>query len=415
MNRSLVDISPTIVASPAGSRLIPPRLDAGRRRNGASRQHVVTVVGTRPEAIKMAPVIGALKHSPDRFRSTVVSTGQHRDMLTQVLSMFDIRPEVDLELMVHNQSLGDFAARSLAALSGALAELAPDVLLVQGDTTTVASAAMAASYAGIRVAHVEAGLRSHDKGNPFPEEINRRVVGSIADIHFAPTQGARMNLIREGVPSSTIFVTGNTIVDALQSISLDGEFINEDLNRINFFGKRVLLVTSHRRENQGAPLRGICKALRTIVEENENVEIVFPVHLNPNVRAVVRRELLGVAGIHLTDPLEYRDLLKVMQLSYSILTDSGGIQEEAPSFSKPILILRETTERPEIVASGAGQLVGTVPGRIIEACNALLRRPALDAAAGAAKNPFGDGFAAARIVNILAATCAQPRAVRYAS
>jgi UDP-N-acetylglucosamine 2-epimerase (non-hydrolysing) len=293
----------------------------------------------------------------------------------------------------------------MTALGHVWDRLAPAFVLVQGDTATVAAAALAASYRGIRVGHVEAGLRTYDKRNPFPEEINRRLVGTVADLHFAPTPGARENLLREGVPPETVFVTGNTVVDALRAASLDGPFDAAYLNRIDFAGRRVLLATAHRRENHGGPLRAICQALREVTAAAPGTEVVFPVHPNPNVRSLVYRALGGVPGIHLVEPVGYRDMLRLIERCYLILTDSGGIQEEAASFGKPVLILRQTTERPEVIEAGVGRLVGTDARRIVAECRRLLDDDAY-AAMRAAENPFGDGLAARRIVDVLAASLA---------
>jgi len=366
------------------------------------RHRVLAIVGTRPEGIKMAPVVCELNRRADRFDTVLVGTGQHREMLGQVLAAFGLRPAIDLELMQHDQSLGEFASRSLRAVSRLLADLKPAAILVQGDTTTVMTAALAAFYGRVRVGHVEAGLRSFDRFNPFPEEINRRIAGAVADWHFAPTDRARQNLLREGVPEGSIFVTGNTIVDALQSIRLDGGFEDRNLDAVDFEQHRVLLVTAHRRENHGPPLVAICEALKVLALGHKDVEIVYPVHLNPNVRGPVRAILGSTPRVHLVDPVSYGDLLRLMRRCFLILTASGGTQEEAPSFQKPVLILREVTERPEVVEVGAGKIVGTDTGRIIEETSRLLEDPSQYAAMSSAANPFGDGRAARRIVDILA-------------
>jgi UDP-N-acetylglucosamine 2-epimerase (non-hydrolysing) len=366
------------------------------------RVRVLAIVGTRPEGIKMAPVVCELNRHPDRFDTVLVGTGQHRDMLGQVLAAFGLRPSIDLELMQHDQGLGEFASRSLRAVSKLLADLKPAAILVQGDTTTVMTASLAAFYARVRVGHVEAGLRSFDRFNPFPEEINRRIAGAVADWHFAPTDRARQNLLREGVPDGNVFVTGNTIVDALRSIRLDGGFEDRALDAVDFERHRVLLVTAHRRENHGPPLVAICEALKRLAQRFRDVEVVYPVHLNPNVRGPVREILGSMERVHLVDPVSYGDLLRLMRRCYLILTDSGGIQEEAPSFHKPVLILREVTERPEVVEVGAGKIVGTDAGRIVEEAARLLDQQAAYAAMSSVANPFGDGRAAERIVDILA-------------
>jgi UDP-N-acetylglucosamine 2-epimerase (non-hydrolysing) len=366
-----------------------------------SRRKIVTILGTRPEVIKMAPVIRELQGRRSAFDHTIVATAQHRQMLDQVLEVFAIKPDIDLGLMQQNQDLAEFASRSLLSLSNLFSELRPDAILVQGDTTTVATAALAAFYKNVRVGHVEAGLRSFDRHQPFPEEINRRLAGCLADMHFAPTARAGLNLLREGVPDESIFVTGNTIVDALNSISLDTDFDDPRLASLNQSSSRVLLVTAHRRENHGEPLHSICRALRSLASAFEDIEIVYPVHLNPSVVSVVQEELGGIGRVHLVDPVSYPDLLRLMKRCYLILTDSGGIQEEAPSFRKPVLVLREVTERPELIEAKAGKIVGTDTDTIVHAASRLLNEPLEYAQMTASDNPFGDGRAAERIVEIL--------------
>lgn len=367
-----------------------------------ARHKILSIVGTRPEVIKMAPVIRELDRRSHLFEHTLVTTAQHREMVDQVFSVFDLKPVIDLDLMQHDQGLADFASRSLSSLSDLITRVKPEVILIQGDTTTVMTAALAAFYQGVHVGHVEAGLRSFDRRNPFPEEINRRVAGCLADFHFAPTERARRNLLQEGVPKDNIFVTGNTIVDALKSIPLEGRFDDPQLEKIDFRTRRLLLVTAHRRENHGAPLLSICQALKMLAENTDDLEIVYPVHPNPNVGPIVRNELGSTRGIHLVDPVSYTDLLRLMQRCYLILTDSGGIQEEAPSFHKPVLVLREVTERPEVIEAKAGKIVGTNSLRIVEETARLLTDPAEYKVMSKAENPFGDGHAAERIVDILA-------------
>lgn len=362
---------------------------------------IVTIVGTRPEVIKMAPVVREIERRKSEFDHHLVTTSQHRQMLLTALAMFGMKPDIDLELMQENQTLGSFASRSLAALSNLFAELRPDLILVQGDTTTVMTAALAAFYLGVRVGHVEAGLRSFERRNPFPEEINRRIAGCVTDLHFAPTARARENLLREGVSSEDVFITGNTIVDALQSISTDNGFENQLLRTTNFDSKRIVLVTAHRRENHGPNLQSICAALKTLVHRFDDLEIIFPVHLNPNVRGMVHEELGQTRGIHLTEPISYSDLLAVMSRCYLILTDSGGIQEEAVSFHKPVLVLREVTERPEVVEVGAGKIIGTKTDSIVGEVSDLLINQERYQQMSTATNPFGDGHAAERIVEIV--------------
>jgi UDP-N-acetylglucosamine 2-epimerase (non-hydrolysing) len=366
------------------------------------RIKIFSIVGTRPEVIKMAPVVRVLGSDPDRFEPYVVATAQHRQMLDQVLSTFGIEPDFDLGLMQHDQSLAGFASRSLPALSDLFAREKPDCILIQGDTTTSMTAALAGFYNGIKVGHVEAGLRSFDRLNPFPEELNRHIAGCLADIHFAPTGLARQNLLREGVREEDVFVTGNTIVDALLSIPLDGPFDNSQLSKVDFAGRRIILLTAHRRENHGAALQSICRAMKELVSKFDDLAVIFPVHLNPNVRGPVYEELENVPGITLIDPVSYGDLLKLMRSSYLILTDSGGIQEEAPSFHKPVLVLRELTERPEVVDAGAGKIIGTDSARVVKEASSLLNSPLEYRKMSEVQNPFGDGHAAERIVEIIA-------------
>ncbi|MGI9065026.1 MAG: non-hydrolyzing UDP-N-acetylglucosamine 2-epimerase [Pyrinomonadaceae bacterium] len=367
-----------------------------------NQTRVATIVGTRPEVIKMAPVVLELERRRSEFDHVLVTTSQHREMLFPALAMFGMKPDVDLDLMQENQTLGSFASRSLSALSNLFAELKPHMILIQGDTTTVMTAALAAFYLGVGVGHVEAGLRSFQSRNPFPEEINRRIAGCVADLHFAPTERARDNLLREGVSAGDVFVTGNTIVDALQSIPPIQIFDEPRLGSIDYEGSRVLLVTAHRRENHGPNLKSICTALKMLVTSFDHLEIVFPVHLNPNVRGMVYDELGQTPGIHLTDPVSYRDLLGIMSRCYLILTDSGGIQEEAVSFHKPVLVLRELTERPEVVEVGAGKVIGIRTENIIDEVSDLLTNQERYRQMSTARNPFGDGHAAERIVDILA-------------
>lgn len=361
------------------------------------------MVGTRPEAIKMAPVILAIRRRPHDFEQVVAATGQHRDMLDQVLTSFDIAPDVDLDLMHHDHRIGSFAGRAMGALTELFLDVDPDVILVQGDTTTVLCASLAAFWLQIPLGHVEAGLRSHDRSQPFPEELNREVAGLAAHFHFAPTPRARDNLLRERVAAERIFVTGNPIVDALAMMQLDVAMQEPALAELDVAGRRTILVTAHRRENHGAPLIAICRALRKLVERFEDVQIVLPVHLNPHVDDSVRRELAGTRRILLTPPLAYDDLLRVMSRAHLILTDSGGIQEEAPSFRKPVLVLREVTERPEAVEAGMSQLVGTDSERIVECVSELLGDDCAYRAMAEGPNPFGDGRAGERIAEILRA------------
>jgi len=361
----------------------------------------MSIVGTRPEAIKMAPVILEFQRHSGRFEHLLVSTAQHREMLDQVFAAFKIAPDLDLDLMRPNQSLTDFASRSLETLGRVFSENTPDMVLVQGDTTTVMTATLAAFFQRICVGHVEAGLRTFDRHNPFPEEANRRIVSATADLHFAPTERSRANLLREGLPPESVHLTGNTIVDALGLMPVNGPFDDPALRAVPMKGRRVIMVTAHRRENHGPPLRGICHALRALAETFADIEIVYPVHLNPNVRKVVAEILGDARQIHLIEPIAYADLLRLMARSFLILTDSGGIQEEAPSFHKPVLILRETTERPEVVEVGAGRLVGTDPARIVAEASRLMCDCDQYAQMSNCPNPFGDGTAAQQIVEIV--------------
>src|SRR2546428_5105094 len=367
-----------------------------------NRNKVVSIVGTRPEVIKMAPVVLELERRHSEFDHVLVTTSQHREMLFPALAMFGMKPDINLDLMQENQTLGSFASRSLSSLSNLFAELKPQMILIQGDTTTVMTAALAAFYLGIRVGHVESGLRSFRRRNPFPEEINRRIAGCVADLHFAPTERAQDNLLREGVLAEDVFVTGNTIVDALQSIPPVDTFDEPRLGSVDYDAARVMLVTAHRRENHGPNLRSICAALKMLVSGFDDLEIVFPVHLNPNVRGMVYEELGQTPRIHLTEPVSYRDLLGIMRRCYLILTDSGGIQEEAISFHKPVLVLREVTERPELVEVGAGLVIGVDTERNVQEVSNLLNDPERDQRMCSAENVFGDGHAAERIVKTLA-------------
>ena len=367
-------------------------------------QKVLTIFGTRPEAIKLAPVIRELERQAGDGgpESIVCVTAQHRQMLDQVLELFGIVPDYDLNVMEGNQTPTQVAAAVLARLEPILRDVRPDWVLVQGDTTTVAAASLAAFYARTRVGHVEAGLRTHDKWQPFPEEINRRVAGVIADLHFAPTERARQNLLAEGVPAERILVTGNPVIDALQWVAAqplgEGEpgFDRELLEKGD---GRLILVTAHRRENLGAPLENICLALRDLAERYEGrLRIVYPVHLNPNVWGPVHRLLGGVRNITLTPPLDYLPLVHLLKRVHLVLTDSGGIQEEAPGLGKPVLVLREVTERPEAVEAGTVRLVGTDRARVVAETVRLLEDEEAYARMARAVNPYGDGKAAGRIV-----------------
>jgi len=363
---------------------------------------ILSVFGTRPEAVKMAPVVQELKRTAN-VKSFVCVTAQHRQMLDQVLNLFNIKPDVDLDLMREDQSLAELSARIFRDLDPVLGKLKPDWVLVQGDTTTVAITSLLAYYQHIKVGHVEAGLRTYDKWQPFPEEINRRVAGVTADLHFAPTEWARHNLLHEGVPDLAIAVTGNPVIDALNVVAKQSEpeEVSQLLGRLGIGEKRrLILVTAHRRENFGKPLENICTALLELAERGD-VEIIYPVHLNPNVQEPVKRILGSVSHITLLPPLNYLPLIHILKRSAIVLTDSGGIQEEAPAFGIPALVLREVTERPEGVEAGVLRLVGTDRQSIVNEANRLLDDPLAYAAMAKAVNPFGDGQAAGRIVRAL--------------
>ncbi len=363
---------------------------------------VMAVFGTRPEAIKMAPVVLELKKHKDKIRTIVAVTAQHRDMLDQVLNLFDIEPDYDFDIMSQGQTLFDVTSKAMTGLDEALTKEEPDIVLVHGDTTTTFAGALAAYYHQTSVGHVEAGLRTNNKYSPFPEEMNRKFVGCIADLNFAPTNTSKENLLKENVSSVSIYVTGNTVIDALHhTISDSFEFYDEVLKNIDFKNKRIILVTTHRRENLGEPMRHIYKALRQIVDEIQDVEIVFPVHKNPKVRKVVNEELGGLSKVHLIEPLDYEPFANLMNRSYLILTDSGGVQEEAPALGKPVLVLRDTTERPEAIAAGTVKLVGTELERVYQETRKLLiDKNEYNYMAGAV-NPYGDGKAAERIVEAI--------------
>ena len=362
---------------------------------------VLVVLGTRPEAIKLAPVIQELKRH-EEVETRVCVTGQHRELLTPFLEVCDIEPDYDLKLMEPDQRPTDLAARALQALGPVLQQERPEWVLVQGDTTTAFAAALAAFHEKVRIGHVEAGLRSGDKYNPFPEEINRRLISHLADLHFAPTAQARENLLRKGILASKIHVTGNTVIDALQMIlrrlpPLDLKELGIELRD----NQRLILVTSHRRESFGPDLEGICRALKRLVEKNSDLVIAYPVHLNPNVHGPVHRILNGIPRVHLLEPLDYLTFVRLMERSYLILTDSGGVQEEAPALNKPVLVLRKRTERPEVLETGAARLVGTATEAIVAATERLLNDQEEYTRMAQAENPYGDGHAAERIVRIL--------------
>ena len=373
--------------------------------------HIVCVFGTRPEAIKMAPIIKQLRCHADEITARVWVTAQHRQMLDQVLQLFDIRPELDLNIMQEGQTPSQVAALVLQRLEPHLMRERPDWVLVQGDTTTVMATAIAAYHLRIRVGHVEAGLRTHDKRNPFPEEMNRIIGDAISDLHFCPTQRARDNLLREGIPEASIRVTGNTVIDALLDVAgrawtpppespLAGLPVLPDPPAAQV--PRLILVTAHRRESFGQPMRDICTALREIATTRRgDVHLVYPVHLNPNVQEPVNELLTGLSNVTLLPPVDYGSLVYLMKRSHLVLTDSGGLQEEAPSLGKPVLVMREVTERPEAIEAGTARLVGTNPAIIVSQTCRLLDDEEEYATMAHAVNPFGDGHAAEHIVAAL--------------
>ncbi len=366
------------------------------------RKRIAVVMGTRPEAIKMAPVVHALRTRQDLFETIVVATAQHRHMLDQVLSIFRISPDVDLDLMQPNQSLSELAARVLTTMDRTLRELQPDLLMVQGDTTTVFATSVAAFHLQIPVAHVEAGLRSHDLRNPFPEEMNRRLTSVLTAIHLAPTPLARRELLHENVPAEHVVVTGNTVVDALhQLLGQPFDLRGSPLADIPFAGHRLMVVTSHRRESWGQDLENTCHALRQLVERFPDLLVVYPVHLNPNVRKTVMSILADAPRIHLTEPLDYTTFVNLMRQSHLILSDSGGVQEEAPTLGKPLLVLRKLTERPEAFQAGLSKVVGNSLDAIVTEASRLLEDETAYRRMISDTNPFGDGRAAERIVRTL--------------
>ncbi len=368
----------------------------------AERPRVLVVVGTRPEGIKLAPVVRALEAHADAVETRVVLTGQHTDLLDQALEVFDLSVDWDLGIMREGQDLYDVAQGCLSGLRPILGEYRPDLVLVQGDTATVLFAALAAFFERIMVGHVEAGLRSGDKWQPYPEEIFRRLAGGIADLHFAPTQKARANLLGEGVPAERVFLTGNTVVDALLSIGeRDRPVTSPALREALAEGRRLVLVTAHRRESFGAPLREVFQAIRLLADRHADTVFLYPVHPNPNVRGPAEELLAGHPRIRLIAPLDYADLAVALRHATLVLTDSGGIQEEAPSFGTPVLVLREVTERPEGVSAGVARLVGTGRDRILQAADELLSDEAARRAMATARNPYGDGQAARRIADIV--------------
>lgn len=366
-----------------------------------SKLKIMSIFGTRPEAIKMAPLVKAIANTPN-MESIVTVTAQHREMLDQVLDLFDIKPHYDLNIMKAGQSLYDITARVLKGLEEILEREKPHLVLVHGDTSTTFAASLAAYYKQIPVGHVEAGLRSGNIYSPFPEEMNRKLTGNIASLHFAPTERAAENLKKEGVRDENIFITGNTVIDALlQTVKENYNFTSEKLQKIDFTHKKVLLVTTHRRENLGKPMEGFFKSLLKVYREFPNIEIIFPVHKNPQVRELANKILDGYEGIHLIEPLDYEPFTQVLNKCYLVLTDSGGLQEEAPSLGKPVLVLRENTERPEAVVAGTVKLIGTSEENVYKYTKELLTNEDLYVKMKKTTNPYGDGRASERIIKAL--------------
>jgi len=360
---------------------------------------VMTIFGTRPEAIKMAPLVKEFEKR-EEFESIVCVTAQHREMLDQVLDLFKINPDYDLNIMKERQSLTGITTRVLEGLENIFKKAQPDIVLVHGDTTTTFAGSLAAFYNQIKIGHVEAGLRSFNKYFPFPEEMNRKLTGALADLHFAPTKTAKENLLREGIREEDIFITGNTVIDAMKTtIDKNYNFYTEELNLIDFKNKKVIMVTAHRRENWGQPLENICQALKRIALDFEDVEIVYLVHLNPAVREVAYRVLSDVERVHLLPPLDTKETHNLMDRCYMVVTDSGGLQEEAPHLGKPVLVLRDVTERPEAVKAGTSKIIGTETENVYQNIKILLTDKDEYKKMSNAVNPYGDGNASERIAN----------------
>ena len=365
------------------------------------KKKIITIFGTRPEAIKMAPLVKELEKR-EEIESKVCVTAQHREMLDQVLEYFEIKPDFDLNIMKSKQSLTGITNRVLEGLEEVFIKEKPDMILVHGDTTTTFAGALAAFYQQIKVGHVEAGLRTFDKYFPFPEEMNRKLTGSLADLHFAPTKGSKNNLLREGINENDIYITGNTVIDAmLHTVKEDYKFENEELNKIDYVNKKVIMITAHRRENWGEGIENICTALNKIVEDNKDVELVYLVHLNPVVKDVVHARLGGNDRIHLLPPLDTKETHNLMNKCFMVMTDSGGLQEEAPHLGKPVLVLRDVTARPEAVAYGTVKLVGTDIEKILSEANELIQNREAYEKMSKSVNPYGDGKASERIADAI--------------
>ena len=363
---------------------------------------LMTVFGTRPEAIKMCPLVLEMRKYPEYIQPIVAVTAQHREMLDQVLDLFGIVPDYDLNIMTSGQTLYDVTTRALMGLKPVMEEAKPDMVLVHGDTTTTFAGALAAFYAQIPVGHVEAGLRTGNKYSPYPEEMNRKLTGAMADMHFAPTATSKGNLLKENVNPASILITGNTVIDALQTtVHGDYHFADEDFNRVFATGHKLILMTTHRRENLGEPMRHVYRALKSVLETHENVEAIFPVHKNPKVREIVNQELVHLSRVHLIEPMDYEPFANLMAKVDIVLTDSGGIQEEAPALGKPVLVLRDTTERPEAVEAGTVKLVGTAYEDVLHETNRLLDDDEHYRSMAEAANPYGDGKACERIIKAI--------------
>ena len=362
---------------------------------------VMTVFGTRPEGIKMAPIIKAMEKVPE-IENTICITAQHREMLDQVLNLFKIEPDYDLNIFKPGQTLTEITMRALEGLEKIILKVKPDILLVQGDTSTVFSGALAAFYQKVKIGHVEAGLRSGNLYSPYPEEANRKLTGILTDFHFAPTETNRENLLKEGYPDEKIFITGNTVIDALKyAVKENYKFNIPLLDNIDYENKKVILLTSHRRENIGRPMENIFSAINDITSKYDDVEVVFPIHLNPKVRDIARKIFQDSEKVHLIEPLDYEPFTNLMAKSYLVVTDSGGLQEEAPSLGKPVLVVREETERPEGIKAGTARLVGTKYKNILDTLDLLISSKIEYDKMANAVNPYGDGRASEKIVNII--------------
>ncbi len=362
---------------------------------------VMTVFGTRPEAIKMAPLVKELEKC-DKIKSIVAVTAQHRQMLDQVLEIFDIKPDYDLNIMQPGQTLAEITSRSLTGLEKVIKEAKPDIVLVHGDTSTTFAGALAAFYCQTKIGHVEAGLRTYDKYSPWPEEMNRCLTGVMTDLHFSPTVKNKNNLLKENIDENKIFITGNTVIDALKTtVKSDYVFCDDTLNKLDYNGKKIILMTAHRRENLGEPLKNICEAVREIVLSHEEVEVVYPMHMNPLVRETAKGILGDLERVHLIEPLDVAEMHNAMARCFMVMTDWGGLQEEAPSLGKPVIVLRNETERPEAVEAGTVVMGGVVKQDIIDLASKILDDKAVYEKMARTANPYGDGFATKRIVEAI--------------